>query len=71
MPVMNGLETSAAIRKSESRTGGRIPIIAVTADAMECDRERCLAMGMDEYVSKPYTSAELFAAIDRVMRPGG
>jgi len=53
MPEMDGLQASKAIRKIEKERGGRIPIIALTANAMKGDRERFLAAGMDEYISKP------------------
>jgi CheY-like chemotaxis protein len=64
MPGMSGLEAAAAIRERESRTGCRIPIIAMTAYAMKGDRERCLEAGMDDYVSKPVRAEELFRAIE-------
>jgi PAS domain S-box-containing protein len=64
MPEMDGLETTAAIREQEKTTGAHIPIIAMTAHAMKGDRERCLAAGMDGYVSKPVQIQELFEAIE-------
>ncbi len=65
MPQMGGLEAAAAIRARERDAGGHVPIIALTAHAMAGDRERCLAAGMDAYVSKPLRPDELFLAIDR------
>jgi CheY-like chemotaxis protein len=54
MPEVSGLEATEAIRAREKATGGRrIPIIALTANAMQADRERCLASGMDDYIAKP------------------
>jgi len=67
MPEMNGFEATAAIRAAEGTSRARTPIIAMTAHAMKGDRERCLAGGMDEYVSKPISPGILFDAIDRVM----
>jgi CheY-like chemotaxis protein/HPt (histidine-containing phosphotransfer) domain-containing protein len=68
MPEMDGLAATAAIRQLESKSGARLPIIGVTAHAMKGDRERCLAGGMDGYVSKPIRPAALFAAIDEVVQ---
>jgi PAS domain S-box-containing protein len=65
MPVMDGLEATAAIRAREKATGNHIPIIAMTAHAMKGDREQCLAAGMDGYVSKPIRSEELLAALEK------
>jgi two-component system, sensor histidine kinase and response regulator len=71
MPEMGGLEATAAIRARERDAGGHIPIIALTARAMPGDRERCLAAGMDAYVSKPLRPQELFPAIDLLCAPSG
>ena len=67
MPVLNGVDATAAIRQKERTSGTRIPIIATTAHVMSGDRERFLASGMDGYVSKPIHTADLFAAIDQLM----
>jgi two-component system, sensor histidine kinase and response regulator len=63
MPVMDGLSATRRIREDEKRTQSRIPIIALTAHAMKGDRERCLAAGMDGYVSKPIDQRALSEAI--------
>ena len=66
MPVMDGYVASQRIREIEStRQAMRTTIIALTASAIEGDRERCIAAGMDDYLSKPFTSAEFSAVIDR------
>jgi len=68
MPEMDGLEATRRIRAEEqARGGGRIPIVAMTANAMTGDRERCLGAGMDGYVSKPVKPEVLFQEIERVM----
>ena len=67
MPEMNGFEATAAIRAAEGTSSAGTPIVAMTAHAMKGDRERCLAGGMDDYVSKPINSAVLFDVIDRVV----
>nr|MEE4268502.1 ATP-binding protein [Candidatus Krumholzibacteria bacterium] len=64
MPEMDGYEATGAIRASEAGQT-RVPIIAMTANAMEGDRQRCLEAGMDDYVSKPIKAEVLFAAIHR------
>ena len=71
MPVMDGVEATAAIRARESVTGTHMPIIAMTAHAMAGDRQRFLGQGMDGYVSKPIHSRELFDAIDLVLASPG
>jgi CheY-like chemotaxis protein len=68
MPDMDGFEATNAIREREAKEGGHIPVVAMTAYAMKDDRERCLKAGMDDYMSKPIRSAELFEVIDRVCR---
>jgi two-component system, sensor histidine kinase and response regulator len=69
MPELGGVQATMLIREREKSTGGHIPIIAVTANAMVGDRERCLDAGMDDYVSKPIQVKELFAAIERAHPP--
>ena len=65
MPIMDGFEATAAIRQRERTTGRHLPIIGVTASAMQGDRERCLAAEMDDFISKPIEIEDLQAAIDR------
>ena len=69
MPEMSGLEATAVIRERERFAGARIPIIAMTAHAMEGDREKCLAAGMDHYVTKPIEQRKLFEAVESFGKP--
>ena len=66
MPEMSGLEAAAIIREKEKKQGGHIPIIAMTAHALKGDRERCMAAGMDGYISKPIQVQDLYAILDEV-----
>ncbi len=67
MPEMDGFEATAAIRQAEGQNRKRLPIIAMTAHAMSGDKERCLAAGMDGYVSKPVRADHLFSVIEQVL----
>lgn len=64
MPEMDGYQATAAIRERERDTQSHVPIIAVTAHVMKGDRETCLAAGMDAYLSKPVSAAEVVTLID-------
>ncbi len=69
MPEMGGLEATQAIREREREEGGHVRIVAMTAHAMTGDRERCLAAGMDGYLTKPIDRERLFAVVEE--RSGG
>jgi len=67
MPEMDGFEATARIRKMEEASGTHLPIVAMTAHAMQGDKERCLAAGMDGYVSKPLNVKELLVVAQAVL----
>jgi two-component system, sensor histidine kinase and response regulator len=67
MPEVSGFEATEAIRRQQQLGGSRVPIIAMTAHAIKGDRERCLAAGMDHYVTKPIDPSRLFGAIEEVL----
>ncbi|MGA2984770.1 MAG: response regulator [Terriglobia bacterium] len=68
MPEMDGFEATAAIRKEEESTGKHLVIVAMTAHAMEGDRERCLAAGMDGYIAKPIHAKDLKDTIENLVQ---
>ncbi len=68
MPILDGFGATAEIRNRERTSGGHLPIIAMTARAMAGDMERCLASGMDGYLTKPIKANDVFATVDRVLR---
>jgi CheY-like chemotaxis protein len=70
MPEMNGLEATAAIRQHEAAGGGHVPIIALTAHALQGARERCLAAGMDAYLAKPIDAEELISTVETCAEGG-
>jgi CheY-like chemotaxis protein len=65
MPEMDGYTATAAIREREAKdtSGRRVPIIALTANSMQGDRERCRAVGFDDYLAKPFKQKDLLAVI--------
>ena len=67
MPILNGYETAEKIREDEKRQGGHIPIIAMTAHAMEGAREKCLIHGMDGYISKPINTDALWRELESIV----
>jgi CheY-like chemotaxis protein len=67
MPLMTGLMAAEKIRALESTTHSHIPIIAITANAMIGDKEKCLAAGIDDYISKPFQPSALVEIIKRII----
>ena len=69
MPVLDGFAATVQIRRAERENGRHVPIIAMTANAMEGDRERCVAAGMDDYLSKPFKPEALAAVLEKWIAP--
>ena len=69
MPEMDGFEAAAEIRRREAGSGRRVPIVALTASAIEGDREQCLAAGMDDYLPKPFTAEQMRAVLANWLSP--
>ena len=69
MPILGGFEATAEIRTLSGGHPGEISIVAMTANAMDGDRQACLEAGMDAYISKPISATELYRIVDRLMRP--
>jgi len=69
MPEMDGFEATAQIRRQESGSDRHVPIVALTASAVEGDREQCLAAGMDDYVPKPFTTEQMRLALATWLTP--
>jgi CheY-like chemotaxis protein len=65
MPEFDGFDATRAIRQAEQTTGRHTPIIALTALAMDGDKERCLEAGMDDYISKPYNLQQLRETLNK------
>ncbi len=71
MPVLDGYETTKALRQREQGSGERLPVIALTASALQADRQRCMDADMDDYISKPVNMVLLIAILQRwLMEPG-
>ena len=67
MPEMDGFQATKAIREQEAITGAHVPIIALTAHAMQGYRQECLAAGMDDYLSKPVCGKDLLEVVNRTL----
>jgi CheY-like chemotaxis protein len=69
MPELDGFEVARAIRRREQKTGDHLPVIALTARSRNADREKCLAAGMDDFLTKPFHADDLWQVIERVRDP--
>jgi signal transduction histidine kinase/DNA-binding response OmpR family regulator len=69
MPEMDGFAATAEIRRREQESGAHLPIVALTANAIDGDREICIAAGMDDYLAKPFTGEQLRVLVVRWLRP--
>ena len=69
MPEMDGLEATAGIRSMEASSGAHVPVVAMTAHAMEGDRERCLEAGMDAYLAKPLEPEQMISLVESLAKP--
>ena len=67
MPEMDCFQSASAIREAERSSAAHVPIVALTTHSMKGEEERCLAAGMDGYVTKPIRSIELFATIEKIL----
>ena len=65
--LMDGYECTRAIRTTEIKTGLRVPIVAITANAYEEDKQRCLIVGMDAFIAKPINSDDLYTVIGNIL----
>ncbi len=66
MPIMDGLETTVAIREKEKQSNQHMPIVGLTANTYDADREKCLSYGMDEYMAKPFDLQEFFGNLKKL-----
>lgn len=68
MPVLDGYDTAKKIREKEKGTGKHMPIVAVTANAQAGDKEKCLAAGMDDYISKPFKKEDIERVLSEYLK---
>lgn len=70
MPIMDGYQTTSIIREREKESGNHVPIIGITAFAMESDRQKCFEIGMDDYLSKPFDKDDFYDIIEKHVTNG-